>query len=103
MTRRSARQRLPSSPLLIIPLIVAAIGLMGSIWPNGGRVTEWYFLAHQAIYLVWPWELEIRWLLPVAPLAGLYLWRGGKIGLGWMTRRPQPAIRWVVPISLVLA
>lgn len=38
-------------------------------------------MSHEAMYLVWPWPFEMRFLLPVAPLACLYLWRGG-IALG---------------------
>jgi len=41
-------------------------------------VPEWYFVGHEAMYLLWPWDLELRFLLPVAPLAGLYAWRGGR-------------------------
>jgi hypothetical protein len=103
LTRQQYVNPVWSSPLLLGPLILIVVGLAASIWPHGGRVTEWYFLAHQAIYLAWPWDIELRWLLPVAPLAGLYLWRGGKVLLGWVMRRPRSAVKWVVPVSLPLA
>jgi hypothetical protein len=54
-----------------------------------GRTTEWYFLGHEAMYLLWPSDLEMRFLLPIAPLAGLYGWRGGRRLLGWAARRPR--------------
>jgi hypothetical protein len=103
LTRQEYINPVWSSPLLVGPLLLIIVGLAGSMWPNGGRVTEWYFLGHEAIYLVWPWDLEMRFLLPVAPLAGLYLWRGGKMLLGWASRRPRPTGAWVVSVSLLAA
>jgi len=38
--------------------------------------------------LLWPWKSEVRFLLPVAPLAFLYLWRGGKVLLDVVSRKP---------------
>jgi hypothetical protein len=92
-----------ASPLILGSLILIFVGLAGSIWPSGGQVTEWYFIATEAIYLVWPWNLEMRFLLPVAPLAGLYLWRGGELLVRWAMRSPQSAVAWVAPISLLAA
>jgi hypothetical protein len=38
------------------------------------------------MYLVWPWNFEDRFMLPVAPLACLYGWRGAEAALGGLSR-----------------
>lgn len=70
------------SPFVIVPVFFILMGLGSSIWCNGGGLPEWYFVFHEGMYLLWPWNFEIRFFLPVAPLACLYLWRGTKAVLG---------------------
>src|SRR5262249_12778349 len=41
------------------------------------------------MFLFWPWNFELRFLLPVAPLACLYLWRGASLLYRWALRRPR--------------
>ncbi len=56
-------------------LLLVALGWCYSIWPAGGGLQEWYFAGYEFIYVLWPWNLEPRFFLPVAPLACLYAWR----------------------------
>ncbi len=90
-----------SSPLLICPTLLLIVGVAASMWPRGGSVMEWYFVAHEAIYLAWPWDLEPRFVVPVAPLAGLYIWRGAKVSIAWATRRPRLAAAFIVALSFL--
>jgi len=92
-----------SSPFLLIPLALLAIGLGVSLVPGGGTPVEWYFLGHETMYLLWPWDLEMRFLLPIAPLAGLYLWRGGARLLSWGGREPRLAGAWSAALAMPLA
>ena len=92
-----------SSPLMIGPFLLVVIGLGRSMWPSGGGLPEWYFVAHEAIYLLWPWELELRFLLPVAPLAGLYAWRGGRQLVAWAAHTPRRVAAGTMLVSLAAA
>ncbi len=65
-----------SSPAVIVPLVLASMGVVSKIRRTGGRVQDWYFVTYMAMFLLWPWDYEFRFFLPVAPLACLYLWCG---------------------------
>ncbi|HEX2439574.1 MAG TPA: hypothetical protein VHT71_14795 [Methylomirabilota bacterium] len=92
-----------SSPLLLIPLTLIAIGLGVSLRAGGGTPVEWYFIGHETMYLLWPWDLEMRFLLPIAPLAGLYLWRGGARVVTWAGHEPRLAGAWSAALAMPLA
>jgi hypothetical protein len=78
------------------------IGLIASIWPSGGRPYDWYFLVYETMFLLWPWDFELRFLLPVAPLACLYGWRGGTIALGWIAGGRRRRCAAIASASAVL-
>src|SRR5215813_499380 len=83
-------------PWILGPVVLIVIGLVRSIRGSGGTLAEWYFIFHEAIYLLWPWDFEIRFFLPVAPLACLYAWRGVQGCLTVVRRRlrwPSPGVR----------
>jgi hypothetical protein len=65
------------SPGTVIPLILILLGLGYSFRRTGGGLLEWYFVCYQTMFLFWPWDFELRFVLPVAPLAFLFAWRGG--------------------------
>src|SRR5262249_29836285 len=46
---------------------------------------------------------DIRFFLPVVPLACLYLWRGGKILLRLASEKPRPIGAFLCPLSLFIA
>jgi len=78
-------------PLVPGLAILVLWGLGASLWRGVGAWSAWYFLIHEALYLLWPWDFEDRFFLPVAPLACLYLWRGAKMAVGAASRHPRVA------------
>jgi len=58
----------------VVLLIVLGVG--SSLLRRGGQIWDWYFIAYECIYLLWPWPTEIRFFLPIAPLTCLYLYKG---------------------------
>ena len=88
----------------IIPVLLIAIGWTYSIGKTlGTEIVDWYFAAYEFIYLLWAWKLEVRFLLPIAPLAFFYIWRG-IIGVIFCSRtRPRVVgIIWC-PAALLFA
>ncbi|MCC7153450.1 MAG: glycosyltransferase family 39 protein [Bryobacterales bacterium] len=79
------------SPTTVIPLVLLAAGLASSFRGTGGTMAEWYFVCYQFLYLFWPWNFELRFQLPVAPLAALYMWRGAGLLWSWTRRIPRRA------------
>jgi hypothetical protein len=67
------------SPVVAGVIALSVSGVAVSLWKGGGQLHDWYFLAYQTMYAIWPWNFEMRFLLPIVPLACLYLWRGGKV------------------------
>src|SRR5439155_1248287 len=63
------------SPAVLLPLVVIVLGLLVSLVQCHGYV-EWYFLTYMVIFLLWPYDVGARFVLPVFPLAFLYGWRG---------------------------
>jgi hypothetical protein len=87
--------RLPHAwftPWVIGPVLLIILGLYVSVWPTGGKPEDWYFVAHESMYLLWPWDLEMRFILPVVPLACLYFWRGIRTVVGWANQTPNLAM-----------
>jgi hypothetical protein len=83
-------------PWVFGPIALVVIGLARSIRRSGGTLAAWYFIVHEAIYLLWPWDFELRFFLPVAPLACFYAWRGARACLTLVRRRwrwPGPRLR----------
>ena len=77
LTRHGGTNFWPSPAIIgVIGLVI--IGLGASLWKNGGQLHDWYFFWHEMTFLLWPWQTEGRFILPIFALACLYLWRGGK-------------------------
>jgi hypothetical protein len=92
-----------ASLLLMGPLLLIFLGWFYSVWSTGGGIEEWYFAGAECILFLWPWRLDPRSFLPLAPLACLYAWRGmfGVVFFAKYKARPLGAI-WL-PIAAVLA
>jgi hypothetical protein len=80
------------TPWVIGPVLLIIVGLCASVWPTGGKPEDWYFVAYESMYLVWPWDMELRFILPVVPLACLYFWRGSRTVVGWAMRAPKLSV-----------
>jgi hypothetical protein len=90
--------------VVIIPVLLIAIGWTYSIRKTlGMEIVDWYFAGYEFIYLLWPWTMEIRFLLPIAPLAFFYIWRGVIGAISSSKARPRVVgIIWF-PAALLLA
>lgn len=90
------------SILVLGPLLLIILGWCYCIWRTGGGLQEWYFAGYEFIYIVWPWTLETRFLLPIAPLACLYMWRGAE-ALGSLAKYKPGVLGWAwLPLGLIL-
>jgi len=86
--------------VIVVPILLIAIGWLYSVAKTRGTdFVDWYFAAYQSIYLLWPWMMDPRYLLPIAPLACFYLWQGITVVIYSAQKRP----RVVGSIGFVLA
>jgi hypothetical protein len=90
LTRRNVSE-FWSSPAIFGPLMLILIGVGYSIWTAAGQFYDWYFLCYEFIFILWPWGYRDRFLIPVVPLACLYLWRGTKAVKNYAIRQPGAA------------
>jgi hypothetical protein len=89
--------------VVTIPVILIGAGWIFSVWQSDGiDLVDWYFAGYNFIYLLWPWRMEPRFLLPVAPLACLYIWRGGEALVRVSRARPRAVAMVFLPIALTL-
>jgi hypothetical protein len=96
----------PALPSVAVagPILLILLGCGNSAWlVRGDSLAEWYFAAYQTIYLFWPWKLEVRYFLPVAPLALFYLWRGAQTLFALAKNRPRILGAVWLPASTALA
>jgi hypothetical protein len=89
------------SALVLVPLLLIALGWYDSVWSTGGGLQDWYFAGYGFIYLVWPWNFEPRFA--IAPLACLYLWRGGKAIALLARNKPRTLGAVWFPAAILLA
>jgi hypothetical protein len=82
--------------------LLIVLGWCYSVWLKRGGLQEWYFAGYEFIYLLWPWDLEPRFFLPVAPLACLYLWRGGQALVVLAKNKPRVLGLVWFPMALYL-
>jgi uncharacterized membrane protein (UPF0136 family) len=89
--------------VVIVPVLLIAIGWTYSVWKlRGMGLVEWYFLGYEVIYLLWPWTMEHRFFLPIAPLACFYMWQGLNGAMFFLTTKPRVfGIIWL-PLALFL-
>ena len=71
-------------------LLLVGVGLVSSL-RSGGQLYDWYFLWYEIIFMLWPWNYSDRFLIPVVPLACLYLFRGTKVVQNYLVREPRSA------------
>lgn len=92
-----------ASPAVFSVLLLVVVGWVARVRSTGGAVHDWYFAGYEVIYLLWPWELERRFFLPVAPLACLYLWYGIQTVVALARKRPEVIAVASLLVSTTLA
>ena len=65
-----------ASILILGVLLLVVLGCGSCVLETGGSLQDSYFLGYQFIYPLWPWKINVRYFLPIAPLACVYLWHG---------------------------
>jgi len=85
------------------PILLIGIGWFSSVWPSGGDLQDWYFAGYEFIFLLWPWDLEERFFLPVCVLACLYLWRGAQAIFETARLNPKTLGLLCLPLGTFLA
>jgi hypothetical protein len=65
-----------NSPLILGCVLLILLGLRASNWADSSGLIHWYFISCAMMYILWPWEIDQRYVLSTAPLAFMYLWRG---------------------------
>jgi hypothetical protein len=85
------------SPVTVIALLLGILGFVHTLRMTGGSVVDWYFVSYQGLFLFWPWDFELRFQVPVAPLAALYMWIGCR--LTWQHALSAPRALGAVVLS----
>jgi hypothetical protein len=94
------------SPGVVIAIGLLTCGLAWRIYTGQGALLAWYFLCYFGVYLLWPFDEGPRFMLPVAPLAFVLMWRGVLVLAALARRRPAATlgtIAWVAAILSVAA
>ena len=79
------------SPLVFIPLLFGAIGLIRCL-ASQERLLESYVICYTAIVLLWPFEENARFLLPTYPFILMYTASGLNFCLHWIAEEPRRAL-----------
>jgi hypothetical protein len=91
-----------SSLAIAIPLALMLVGWITSLWGTGEDILAWYFAGFESIYILWPWQFELRFLVPTTPLACLFLYRGAKKMVVWSHIYPRRVAACVLPVGVFL-
>jgi hypothetical protein len=91
------------SPLVIAVVLLLLGGVVSCAADTRRMLLAWYFLAYFAVYLLWPFDEGPRFMLPVAPLAFLLMWRGILLAARLLRDRPAAALGGVAALSAALA
>jgi hypothetical protein len=92
-----------NSPVVLGTVLLTLLGLRRSPWVGASGLLQWYFVCYEGMYLLWPWKLELRFLLPIVPLACIYLWRGGQSLFDLIRRRRLICGACTLAVSVVMA
>jgi 4-amino-4-deoxy-L-arabinose transferase-like glycosyltransferase len=92
LTRVNWIDRLWFSPVVLFPIVLILLGCVVSVSQDNGDFLAWYFLSYVGIFLLWPFDPGPRAILPVFPLAFLFLWRGSSLLVKLSIARPRVAL-----------
>jgi hypothetical protein len=71
--------------------MLALLGVALSLARRGGYLEDWYFVFYMLMFILWPWGYTVRFVVPVLPLACLYLVEGARGIRAAFDRWPLPA------------
>jgi len=91
------------SPLAVIALALLACGLTSCVFDNQGTLLAWYFWAYFSIYLLWQFDEGPRFMLPVAPLAFVLIWRGAGLSAHLLRTRPRITLGTISGFAICFA
>jgi hypothetical protein len=91
------------SPPAMMTLALLVCGLVSSAFDSRRALLAWYFLAYFVVYLFWPFDEGARFMLPVAPLAFVFVWRGMLVAAHLLSARPAATLAAVSGIGAALA
>lgn len=100
--------RLLGTPWLNVLLAGGALVLVGKgmrqrTWPAlFDAVLVGFFLAYLLVHWLWAFPVWDRYLLPLAPLAGVLLGRVVSVPVGWVAARMASARRWLAEGAVLL-
>jgi hypothetical protein len=89
--------------VVIVPFLLIVIGWTYSIAKTRGlELVAWYFAGYEFIYALWPWTMDTRFVLPIAPIACFYMWQG--INEAIFASRTKPRVVGIIwfPAALLL-
>ena len=89
--------------VVIVPFLLTFIGWTYSVVKTRGmELVDWYFAGYQFIYVLWPWTMDTRFTLPIAPIACFYMWQG--INGAILASRTKPRVVGIIwfPAALLL-
>jgi hypothetical protein len=90
------------SPLVVIVLVLLACGLASCAFGSRRTLLAWYFLAYFTVYLLWPFDVGPRFMLPVAPLAFILIWRGVRVFVHLLHTRPGATLGTIAALGACL-
>jgi hypothetical protein len=91
------------SPAVVLPIAFIGLGVISRILQKRNGLAEWYFIAYMLMFLLWPWDYQIRFLFPVLPLAFLYVWCGVMELLRLWSEKPRILGVVIFPICVLLS
>jgi len=91
-----------SSVAIATLLVFTIVGWACSLGGAGEDILAWYFFGFDLIYILWPWKLEFRFLLPNTPLACLFIYRGARKMAAWCLLYPRRVAACFLPAGIVL-
>ena len=89
--------------MVVVPFLLMVIGWTYSIAKTGGmQLVDWYFAGYEFIYALWPWTMDTRFILPIAPIACFYMWQG--INGAILASRTKPRVVGIIwfPVAALL-
>jgi hypothetical protein len=76
------------SPIVIAFVLLTLAGCGSWLYADRSTFLVWYFFAYFTLYLLWPFDERVRFLLPICPLGFVFLWEGLHVTGRFIQARP---------------